>query len=751
MNKNVGITSSLKCHYIKLFLVSPIYEIISNILYIISFFLLSFQLISKGKHFSNYQLNSLLSSYLNEQSFKSIQTPSQFLSYLDSSLNTLYNIDPNSIPAIIPYGAIRLKKYSNNHKYCTEQINYNKQCSNSLCAIETLNSIYKHKGNKCGYKYKSKLMDKELNSSPKDSLYLNMVKDFEGKYSLYNLVTEGQNIDFSIDEYNTVEMKEKIEMFINDNDMKFIAILINVYFPLSENYGFVIAGIEMVNYFTFPYQIFSSTVFNLYNIKDSTFLVSFIIFTISVALNIIKFFLEVNIQCDIITHSFTFINEFINILLIIFTSIYLDYARLNDNFQNVLNSLRTIQTTYQEHYIIISLHSYTLIIVAILFLFIPFRFISIITWYKKGTKYIVDYFEIIFRILPGFAVMGLFSCLLLFMFTLMNFFLYNGIYFKLENIFLSLLMCLNISLVADLNSVSDLLHSVSYSNFFLLFNVLQIIAIIVLFGTFIATLVVLFQKAINVSSKEKEDSNEKEIILKLHQIKGMLVKEIEEVDKDLTKLKRKIFWLNLKEQNEGGGVSYSDKNKVILCSQSSHVISFLKYLFSLKPEMQYFNLMNKIGIIIECESNRGNINKMELQEIDVLLDWLSFVGCKIPVALYTNEKLERALKMKLVNEYLFIKFIISKEEIQMFVRRNSYENDDNDEYTKVDDSDNENINNEDEHYQKDKVCKRNSFMIYPVITVWKGEKGGNKETKPLLNNSDNENNEDYNEISESND
>jgi hypothetical protein len=57
----------------------------------------------------------------------------------------------------------------------------------------------------------------------------------------------------------------------------------------------------------------------------------------------------------------------------------------------------------------------------------------------------------------------------------------------------------------------------------------------------------------------------------------------------------------------------------------------MKVLFVLKPEMQYQNLKDKYGILIEIKVEDKQICSSDLCEIDILLDWLTFVGVKIPV------------------------------------------------------------------------------------------------------------------------
>lgn len=207
------IIPSTKIKYIKLFIISPLYEIFSNLGYLVSFFLLTFELIDPNRYLSNYKKNTLISRTLHETEFKQLKSDTEFLAYLDFLVPKLYNYIPlNGIPIMIPFGDIRIQKYSNKAELCSEQIKSGTKCTDSKCTSDFLNNLYAN--SYCGYPNEKKYYKVYKDFDVYPSKFRKLVKRFEGKYSTYNLITEGINLDFNIDDYK--ERKEEIEAFVTD-------------------------------------------------------------------------------------------------------------------------------------------------------------------------------------------------------------------------------------------------------------------------------------------------------------------------------------------------------------------------------------------------------------------------------------------------------------------------------------------------------------------------------------------------------
>ena len=102
MNLKRMIIPSKNIKYIKLCIISAQYEILVNLVYILTFFLLIFQFISQGKYFSNYELRRMISLDFQESTFLQIETELDFLSYLDTLVYDLYQYDPSNKENRIP-------------------------------------------------------------------------------------------------------------------------------------------------------------------------------------------------------------------------------------------------------------------------------------------------------------------------------------------------------------------------------------------------------------------------------------------------------------------------------------------------------------------------------------------------------------------------------------------------------------------------------------------------------------------------
>lgn len=109
--------------YIKLCLISPAFELIINFVYIVSFLLLSFKFYEMGTNFSNYDINLMTKDYLDEKTFFTIESDSDFISYLKSTLEKLYTFDAEVyIPVMFPLGSIKMIKYIGNKDTCSSLI-----------------------------------------------------------------------------------------------------------------------------------------------------------------------------------------------------------------------------------------------------------------------------------------------------------------------------------------------------------------------------------------------------------------------------------------------------------------------------------------------------------------------------------------------------------------------------------------------------------------------------------------------------
>ena len=114
---------------------------------------------------------------------------------------------------------------------------------------------------------------------------------------------------------------------------------------------------------------------------------------------------------------------------------------------------------------------------------------------------------------------------------------------------------------------------------------------------------------------------------------------------------------------------FLSKYNLLLFKNSNQVISFIKYLLAVKPELQFQKLYKIFNIIIEFDENFLSENNFEI--IYYLADWLIFVGCKIPICIYSEIILSNPIRMKLLNAYKYIFFVNSEIKLEKFISENS--------------------------------------------------------------------------------
>lgn len=135
MNRMLFQTQKFK--YVKLCIVSPLYEILVNLLYIISFFLLSFHLLANNSSISYYRINQIANEVYEKEAFMKIKTESDLFNYIERLIDNLYRYNTgNQVNIMIPFGSVRLKKYAHEPNKCI--IDYTKICNNCIDNIYLL-------------------------------------------------------------------------------------------------------------------------------------------------------------------------------------------------------------------------------------------------------------------------------------------------------------------------------------------------------------------------------------------------------------------------------------------------------------------------------------------------------------------------------------------------------------------------------------------------------------------------------------
>lgn len=412
----------------------------------------------------------------------------------------------------------------------------------------------------------------------------------------------------------------------------------------------------MINYFNYPQTFFTLAVYNINDPYTAFFLTIFIFFSSSVLLNVIKLLYEINLKMVLSVHIFSIFNEALNLLILVFTIIYLDSTNDMD-YEN-------FHKDYKSHLPFMAIRKYLIIIISMTMLCIPFRILSLISWCEIISKPFVKYMGVIFRMSPGVLISTIVLGSILYMFSLMNYALYNQYYHQYSTIFDSFLALFNPQIIQEiLDYNSGIYFSLMNSPYYVLFNLFQLLIIIAIVMLLSSSFIYLFGQ----SSSLEEEKIEDEIMSKINEIEWKLTEGKDIIDTDINKLKKQVLWLNLSSKNDMFNL-YNTDNELVLFKSSTQIISFLKYLFAIKPELQFKNLYNKFRILIEVKNDKSLLKTNEIEQIESLVDWLMFVGCKIPVIIFSQYTVEKTQKMRINSKFNYISFTTDRTELANFIK-----------------------------------------------------------------------------------
>ena len=651
--------------YIKLSLISPALEIVINLFYIVSFIIIFAYFCDNGKYYSNNQISKFTESYLNYGDFKAINTPSEFKIYIENLINKLYTFNPSEekIPILIPLNAIRITRFIN--KLCKEE-NFDISCNNNFhCIIESLTKSFK---SKCGERYsKLNLEDDDSgdNNLDKKKLFLeSLVNNFEGFYSNYDLLHDGRSLEITNDNFNT--KVQELNNFIGNKNLKFISVEINLKAPINNNYIDVIFGLEMNEYFNEIKKILSINIFNSYSRpNENKFLFIIIIFFIvSTIINIIKLIYEIMVKAVFSIHLFIFLYEVCNTILMIFFIFYL-------NLDKKL-PLEVDLKTFNTHLVYISLISYLKIIMIIVFIAIPLRFLALISWWKWLSSPFIKTANIFFRMFPGVVISFIISLVFLIVFSITNYLIFQDIFIEYENFYKAFLNVFNFRIIKSLyreENNSKIFHNLTYSKYVFIFLLFEYCFFLLSFSLFISAFVLLYKKANSI----EEPLQQSEYLQKLDSLIEKLKENAEERNIDLVGIKKQILYLKLLPKSSNT-IKSNNKIEVSFFQNSQQVISFLKYIFALKPELQFKNLISLLNIIIEVNHFENFNWNLDIEQIEYLINWLNFVGCKIPLIVFCEPNFEKNYHLKLYKEFNLIKFVNDYLELEVLVNKRDFGN-----------------------------------------------------------------------------
>ena len=651
-----------KLIYIKLGLISPVLEIIVNTIYILSIILIIYYFCSNGKYYNDNQISKFTESYINYENFKNINSPSDLKTYIEDLTSKLFNSNPSTekIPIFMPLNPIRITRFINN--YCKEE-NYLTTCNNNFqCVINSMSNSFK---DKCGEKYSNaNNADEDNNNANSKKLFLeSLVNNFKGYYSNYDLLHGGRSVE--ITNHNINNKIDEIDDFITNKNVKFISIEINLKSPINNNYIDIILGLEMYEYFHDIIKILSINIFNTYSRpKENYFLYILVyIYMVTIIINIIKLVYEIMVKPAFSIHIFVLLNEACNTLLFIFLILFIN---VDKNLDINLNLAK-----FNSHLVETTMIYDLKIIMIIVFLGIPVRVLSVVSWWKWFSAPFIKVANIFFRMFPSVIISFFVALIFLFVFTITNYLIFQDIFTQYQTFYDSFLNVFNFRILSSLyieENNSKIFHNMTQSKYTFILLLFEYVFFLLSFCIIISSFIHLYKKANSI----EEPKQESEYLNKMENLIEKLKENVEDKNVDLIGIKKQILYLKLTPKNLA--LNNTTKIELTIFKNSQQIISFLKYIFALKPEFQFKNLLSLLNIVIEV-NHYDNFNwNFDLKQIIYLIKWLTFIGCKIPLIIYCEPNFEKNYHLKLCRDYTLIKFVNDKNELENIMNKKDFGN-----------------------------------------------------------------------------
>ena len=651
-----------KLIYIKLGLISPVLEIIVNTIYILSFILIFYYFCSNGKYYNDNQISKFTESYINYENFKNINSPSDLKTYIEDLTSKLFNSNPSTekIPIFMPLNPIRITRFINT--YCKDE-NYLTTCNNNFqCVINSMSNSFK---DKCGEKYSNaNNADEDNNNANSKKLFLeSLVNNFKGYYSNYDLLHGGRSVE--ITNHNINNKIDEIDDFITNKNVKFISIEINLKSPINNNYIDIILGLEMYEYFHDIKKILSINIFNTYSRpKENYFLYILVyIYMVTIIINIIKLVYEIMVKPVFSIHIFVLLNEACNTLLFIFLILFIN---VDKNLDINLNLAK-----FNSHLVETTMIYDLKIIMIIVFLGIPVRVLSVVSWWKWFSAPFIKVANIFFRMFPSVIISFFVALIFLVVFTITNYLMFQDIFTQYQTFYDSFLNVFNFRILSSLyieENNSKIFHNMTQSKYTFILLLFEYVFFLLSFCIIISSFIYLYKKANSI----EEPKQESEYLNKMENLIEKLKENVEDKNVDLIGIKKQILYLKLTPKNLA--LNNTTKIELTIFKNSQQIISFLKYIFALKPELQFKNLLSLLNIVIEV-NHYDNFNwNFDLKQIIYLIKWLTFIGCKIPLIIYCEPNFEKNYHLKLCRDYTLIKFVNDKNELENIMNKKDFGN-----------------------------------------------------------------------------
>ena len=597
---------------IKLILISKYLHMITLICFLTSIPILFIK--TKLKKTPN-TLTNYLSTFLNIESFNKINTIEDFQNYLQNEYFNLF--DKSQSKNIFTFNGMRLVTFYYN------KCDYLSTCETKECLVES----YLSKLNNACITDSTNTFNNESNSikESKYSARFSIIEvNYIGKFNSFNFYTleKFKKItDISNDQKSLIIQETNN---VNKNKLKGMFLITNHHSLYFDRLFTSIIGIEFDN----ESKLFTHfKTFSYVKTYHSDILVyfSYVLLVFSVIISSLMLIYEVNTLPKFNTQIFSLLEMIFCYGLIGYFLIYFSIIP-----QTSLEEELT-ETLFINNLVLEQMEMYYNIFLSLILLAYPFKFFKLLSFFNYF-KTLISYTNIIFKLGPGILLSLSISLIMWICFSIIMNILYGNNVSHFSYLITSVIYLFQGTINIDEFSIEPNNYNIQQSSYLKLFN------LAIFFFIWLNFIIIFSTTSFNFKyAYELEFDIEDPIMNKLDNIKDQLdeLKEEKEIKRNnnIVNKKNQIIWLNL-TNNIGIFQSYNIYMKgfsFIHFISAQQVISFMKYIFGISPQLQFNNLEKRFTIIIQLNSINKSVDENRLKDIENIVNWLNYIRSKINV------------------------------------------------------------------------------------------------------------------------
>ena len=677
---------------VKLFLVSPLLEKILTSSYLViflalllkrEFFMESFEVRYREKDISEQFSNQI----------DQVQTQEDFINILQTYIPTKF-IDPKLATFKI-FGDMRIFQIrAQIPNYCfikdiTDIDAYEKTFSSECNPLVTTSNVA----------FSIPPPDSSLCNSPTCS-------EFEAETDSGFIVKSSYSkypptaFSFLLDRSDSTSFKEKLETiktngWLDEYKTKVIVFEMLLYEPRNKMMVSYQALFENFAHNVYQAKLIKNTILT-YTSRSTLLLTLTILFLINGILLLLKNVFELGIQENKIVHLAEIVTAGLQIVhSITFLTNTANFERTAIGSHDI-HGLATLARFYSVENLM-TLMNVEKILFAVMIYTLPFKFFSFMTW----SKYVQSFQKIasaIYRTLPSLVICIVFTFIMSIIWAVIFFTVLGNYNQRFESYASALLHFVFFEVSDDImtSKYQDMVFQSLSLNLLPLYLLMSLMRYL-LASYFIAVVVEAYNRSASFefhqhTNYEMEDRLfMSEMIRKIEKFSKESLPQTENAGKSNSDRKM-LVWLSLSQNDEDNSdmmdtiYNRLEENNIHLVQfySLSEVIQFLKYLFKLKPNLLHKSA-NQFRIIIDnntlTEDNDGRVGKFQSQEqtldgdrIESLLNWLKYMGSRVPLMIYSPHSLKYEIMLKLRLKYTLLYFSKTVNNLTKFSTMQNLEN-----------------------------------------------------------------------------